>query len=356
MQQDQPISLSFLANIGITRKSLAKRKTKLQERIELRKQHIMESSSAAATATAAAAAMIQDFLLEHSHIPPSLPPLPLAADDDDVDDDHIDIDGCSSLARLEAHASAIEAELRDLVTDRTSRLDHVRECIEQIKTTVSAFAAADHDHEDNGENNNGSNKPRARKKCTSDGCTNVAHRGGVCVRHGAPLRRCSVLGCAKKSQKRGVCARHGANEFLPRCKVDGCGRFARKGGLCPNHGERCRFPGGCTSQIVRGGMCERHHRPPGGEGGYVRSTCRVEGCPRKVKNSGVCIGHGATQPRYVCSVEGCTSHVRRGGLCVRHGAVPCDVPECKNNAVVRGKCTKHDKEFRNSIDAKAESV
>jgi hypothetical protein len=33
----------------------------------------------------------------------------------------------------------------------------------------------------------------------------------VCVRHGAKLKRCSSDGCTNKAQKGGVCWRHGAN-------------------------------------------------------------------------------------------------------------------------------------------------
>ena len=49
------------------------------------------------------------------------------------------------------------------------------------------------------------------KLCSSDGCTNQAVRGGVCVKHGAKLKRCSSEGCTNQVQKKGVCWRHGAN-------------------------------------------------------------------------------------------------------------------------------------------------
>mmetsp|Transcript_19939 Transcript_19939/g.39956 ORF Transcript_19939/g.39956 Transcript_19939/m.39956 type:complete len:99 (+) Transcript_19939:278-574(+) len=34
--------------------------------------------------------------------------------------------------------------------------------------------------------------------------------GGVCVRHGAKLKRCSSEGCSNQVKKGGVCRRHGA--------------------------------------------------------------------------------------------------------------------------------------------------
>jgi hypothetical protein len=48
------------------------------------------------------------------------------------------------------------------------------------------------------------------KLCSSEGCTNIAKKGGVCVRHGAEVKRCSVEGCTNRSIRGGVCKRHGA--------------------------------------------------------------------------------------------------------------------------------------------------
>ena len=51
-----------------------------------------------------------------------------------------------------------------------------------------------------------------RKLCSSDGCTNLAQKGGVCVKHGATLtkKKCSSSGCTNLAQKGGVCIKHGA--------------------------------------------------------------------------------------------------------------------------------------------------
>jgi hypothetical protein len=47
-------------------------------------------------------------------------------------------------------------------------------------------------------------------RCSNEGCTNQAQKGGVCIRHGAKVKRCSSEGCMNNSLKGGVCRRHGA--------------------------------------------------------------------------------------------------------------------------------------------------
>ena len=39
------------------------------------------------------------------------------------------------------------------------------------------------------------------KRCSSEGCTNVAQIGGVCIRHGARHKRCSITGCTNQTLK-----------------------------------------------------------------------------------------------------------------------------------------------------------
>ncbi len=48
------------------------------------------------------------------------------------------------------------------------------------------------------------------KRCSSEGCTNVAKKGGVCIKHGAKVKRCSSDECTNIAVKGGVCKRHGA--------------------------------------------------------------------------------------------------------------------------------------------------
>ena len=38
----------------------------------------------------------------------------------------------------------------------------------------------------------------------------TAKQGGLCIQHGAKMKRCSSEGCTNQAQRRGVCKRHGA--------------------------------------------------------------------------------------------------------------------------------------------------
>ena len=107
------------------------------------------------------------------------------------------------------------------------------------------------------------------KRCSHEGCTNFAQkghegcnnfsqRGGVCITHGAKLKRCSEKGCTKQAQKGGFCVTHGAK--VKRCNHEGCTKQAQKGGVCITHGaevKRCSFEG-CSTQSRKGGVCYRH--------------------------------------------------------------------------------------------------
>lgn len=48
-----------------------------------------------------------------------------------------------------------------------------------------------------------------RKRCSREGWTNGAVKGGVCITHGAVVKHCSFEGCANGAKKGGVCRRHG---------------------------------------------------------------------------------------------------------------------------------------------------
>ena len=39
------------------------------------------------------------------------------------------------------------------------------------------------------------------KTCNIEGCTNKVQKGGVCVRHGAEIKKCSSEGCTNQVQK-----------------------------------------------------------------------------------------------------------------------------------------------------------
>jgi hypothetical protein len=72
------------------------------------------------------------------------------------------------------------------------------------------------------------------KRCSAEGCTNIAKKGGVCIRHGAKKKLCCVGGCTNKAFKGGVCIKHGAKRKL--CSVVGCTNIVVRGGLCRRHG------------------------------------------------------------------------------------------------------------------------
>eukprot|EP00984_Skeletonema_dohrnii_P016396 scaffold7272_cov124-Skeletonema_dohrnii-CCMP3373.AAC.10 len=117
------------------------------------------------------------------------------------------------------------------------------------------------------------------KKCSSDseGCTNLAQNGGVCMRHGAKVKLCISEGCTKLARARGVCIRHGAK--VKRCSFEGRANQARAREVCIRHGakvKRCSSEG-CTNQARSGGMCITH-------GSKVKhKKCSSEDAPTPLK-------------------------------------------------------------------------
>jgi hypothetical protein len=118
-------------------------------------------------------------------------------------------------------------------------------------------------------------RKQCRKTCSADECTNQAVKGGVCIKHGAKLKRCSSEGCTNQAVKGGVCIKHGAER--KRCSTEGCTNNAKKGGVCMKHGakvKRCCNEG-CTNQAVKGGLCWRH--------GAKKKRCIIdEGCTKEL--------------------------------------------------------------------------
>ena len=118
--------------------------------------------------------------------------------------------------------------------------------------------------------------------------------GRVCIRHGAKKKRyeCSQEGCTNHVFRGGLCIRHGA--IVKRCKYDGCTNHARRGGVCRRHGANLECShGGCTNYVVNGGVCIRH--------GATVKQCKGEGCTKSAINGGVCRRHGAK--KYTCSKD-----------------------------------------------------
>jgi len=73
------------------------------------------------------------------------------------------------------------------------------------------------------------------KRCSSEGCTNIALKGGLCWTHGEKPK-CSASECTNYAIAGGVCWSHGAKRKLKPCSIEGCKSLAkRKGGLCYSH-------------------------------------------------------------------------------------------------------------------------
>ena len=102
------------------------------------------------------------------------------------------------------------------------------------------------------------------------------------------------------------------------CSIEGCTNIAKKGGVCIGHGAKVKkytcSHEGCTNHVVNGGVCIRH-----GAKRAPTKTCRHEGCTNHAKKGGVCIRHGAKVK--LCSHEGCNNQAKKGGVCVRHTKV-----------------------------------
>lgn len=74
----------------------------------------------------------------------------------------------------------------------------------------------------------------AKGKCIEPGCSNIAKKvGGVCLKHGAIVKKCEVDGCENYSKKGGVCVKHGAETL--KCTHSGCEYVRKKDGLCAAH-------------------------------------------------------------------------------------------------------------------------
>ncbi len=132
-----------------------------------------------------------------------------------------------------------------------------------------------------------------RKICTADGCTNVAKKGGVCVKHGASWTKklCNNEGCTNGAVEGGVCMKHGAK--IKQCNSEGCTNYAQNGGVCIKHGAKVK-------------------------------RCSNEGCTKYAVKGGVCVKHGARVNRKRCSIGRCTKYAQKGGVCRRHGSYRTD--------------------------------
>jgi len=156
---------------------------------------------------------------------------------------------------------------------------------------------------------------RLVKLCLEEGCTNVAVKEGVCIRHNRKkIKRqyCRLTKAAKLES--GLYKESSSCRLVKLCLEEGCTNVARKEGVCIRHGSSwtkytCKYEG-CTNKVVQGGVCTRH-------GAVVKkTTCSFEGCDNKVQSRGLCTRHGGKNE---CSVELCTQNVFQFGKCWYHG-------------------------------------
>ena len=175
------------------------------------------------------------------------------------------------------------------------------------------------------------------KLCKVENCTKLVQKGGVCIGHGARLKRCSSEGCPNRAVKGGVCKRHGAVVVRKKCIVEDCTSLAVKGGVCFKHG--ARRPVKAAVGGIENNNSAKKPTPANKKGGKGKVSklckpvtsrgsprCSYEGCPRYAQRGGVCITHGAVFIRKRCKVEGCENGVKKRGLCRRHGAYAEDTP------------------------------
>ena len=136
---------------------------------------------------------------------------------------------------------------------------------------------------------------------------------------------CSINGCSKRTQNsyqidnpnwKGLCVQHGA--ILKKCRVSGCQNVVVNNQLCTKHGAKRRkckivdpFTGdGCTNQSVNSGVCVKH-------GAKVR-ICSVKECTNQAKLKGMCRRHARPRPEQQQQQEQNEEQQQRNGMDV-HG-------------------------------------
>ncbi len=127
-----------------------------------------------------------------------------------------------------------------------------------------------------------------------------------------------------------MCQRHGAKKFK-RCSSEGCTNIVVKGGVCIKHGAK-KFKR-CSSEGA--GVCKKHAET------HSKKQCSSEGCTNQAYNEGVCIRHGANVLEALakqCSIDGCANQAKRGGVCIKHGAKrKLDEQMCWRHGLVMGR-------------------
>lgn len=88
----------------------------------------------------------------------------------------------------------------------------------------------------------------SKNRCSHEGCTHGAKKGGVCshTHHVLVFKHCSQEGCTNQAILGGVCVTHGA---MKRCSHAWCIKQARKRGLCRQH-YRIRYEATTTELLL----------------------------------------------------------------------------------------------------------
>ena len=135
---------------------------------------------------------------------------------------------------------------------------------------------------------------KPRKRCSTEGCTNVSQRAGLCERHGAH-GVCNHAECTTYAVRRGYCWKHGA---FGQCMAVIC----------------------TTNAYDKSGFCWKH-------GGGARGECSMLGCTTKSQTRGMCKTHATLKCKRFCTHSGCNSGMVKNDLCHKHGAHgPCTTP------------------------------
>lgn len=181
--------------------------------------------------------------------------------------------------------------------------------------------------------------------CAVPECNDVTKKGcgAYCDHHYHSLR---YWGDPTKAQRRESYSLKGVQ-----CATEGCNQPAHCLLLCRRHygqlqfergtGGICNVSGCATvSQVVKSGMCLKHHRRMLKYGDpthrVIRDTpppeCIIDGCANIAgKNSG-----GGLCPRHYLQ-----QRTRYGIFKTQQVTTPCTVRNCEYQAVIRGWCSKH---------------
>ncbi|ETV94757.1 hypothetical protein H310_11718 [Aphanomyces invadans] len=97
-----------------------------------------------------------------------------------------------------------------------------------------------------------------RRLCAIEGCRSQVYARGFCVKHGGKLQ-CQFEGCVLNSRIGTFCTKHGPPEHIRHCSEPGCTNQAHLGGRCFRHGGRrvCSVDG-CKTLARMRGLCTRH--------------------------------------------------------------------------------------------------